>query len=996
MSQKKIGGSNKTSTKKKFEDFLRAYQIDKNGDKSTSTNTRIPNPAKQTGGGGGNYAIPPEEYTNFINAYYNDVLHPGKIEHLTEKQLKTKGPILMDFDLHYPETETERLYTEHHIDGLITYIVSRLERVYQLHDEDTKFNIYLMEKPACQLSAKQKVYKDGLHIIVGIQSDLDTQILLRKQMLATNELSDIFADIPLVNPWTGILDEGVAKGDVNWQLYGSRKPGCESYRLTHLYEVTYDETMVITPTDVDDFPMRDRVFELSARYDAHPYFMFTEEFIDIRAKHAEQGQRVAAAAASVANAGGTASSIGGTMRMSNTFSNSFSMLQALIAVSSKEEIRALTEEFLEELVKDKETVGFDMREMYELIMSLPESYYGSGSYTNWIRVGWVLRNEDDRLFIVWVAFSAQSSSFQCSDIMDLYDRWQGFQNQKQEGLTKRSLIHWLMTDAPDKYKQVRTNSVDYMIEKTLGISNKELEDGRIVGVNEASDAALARVLYKLYGDLFVCVSYTKQVWYAFRDHHWVETDGAVALRRAISEDMCELYRQKIRKLMFQKANTPKEDTDKIKFFGIKIDRATEIASRLESNQNKKKIMSEALELFYDEQFFQKIDTDPYLLCCSNGVVDFKNKVFRPGKPDDYVSLTTKIPYLKVSREKHGDIMTQIEQFMHELFPIPDLYEYMWEHLASTLIGTAINQTFNMYIGVGSNGKSVLITFMEKILGEYKVDVPLSMLMDKRTKIGGVSPEIIMLKGARYAVVQESSKGDRMNEGVMKQLTSKLDPLQGRGLFMPKPITFIPQFSLVLCSNEFMEIKSQDNGTWRRMRVVDFMSLFTDKPVKNDPDKPYQYAMDKNISEKFDVWKEVFLGMLVQKAFETNGAVRDCAAVLRASEEYRASQDCMAEYIQDKLVVDANGRIEKAELIQDFRQWYEGIYGRGGATPKPKDIQSYMDKKYGKYEKNKCWKGVRIQYKNPLYGSSNVSLDDEDEVTTIGSDDIRTADLIRNR
>jgi phage/plasmid-associated DNA primase len=119
--------------------------------------------------------------------------------------------------------------------------------------------------------------------------------------------------------------------------------------------------------------------------------------------------------------------------------------------------------------------------------------------------------------------------------------------------------------------------------------------------------------------------------------------------------------------MRQKAT--ETDENKIKFLGIKIDRASEIASRLESNTNKKKIMSEALELFFDEQFFQKIDTDPYLLCCANGVVDFKNKTFRQGKPDDYISMTTKIQYVKVNPEKHSDIIRQIEQFMHELFPI---------------------------------------------------------------------------------------------------------------------------------------------------------------------------------------------------------------------------------------------------------------------------------------------------------------------------------------
>ena len=974
------GGGASDKRGRTFDDLLREYQI-KSG---TSTNTRIPNPNNKSNPYGGNYCVPEEEYRKFIESYYNTVIHPGKIEHMTEKQLPAKGPLLLDLDFHYPENYSERLYTEDHLEHFIAYIVSKLERVYELHDEDTCFPIFVLEKPAPQFSAKHKIYKDGLHIIIGIQSDLETQTLLRKQMLATNQLSDIFASIPLANPWTGILDEGVAKGDVNWQMYGSRKPGCEAYRLTHVYKIGYDDSikdMDIEEEDINDFPMRERIYELSARYDKHPYFMFTQEFMDIRAKNAEQGQRVAAASAAV-----SATTLTNNLNMSNTFSNSLSMLQALIGLSSKEDIRGLTDEFLAELTKDKEMAGFDLREMYDLVMCLPESYYGPGSYTNWIRVGWVLRNSDDRLFIVFVVFSAQSSNFQMTDLMDLYDRWQSFQYQKQDGLTKRSIVHWLMSEAPEKYKDVRSSSVDYMVEKTLGISNKELEEGKLGSVNNASDAALARVLHKLYGDQFVCVNYKNSIWYAYRDHHWVETDGAVSLRRAISEEMCELYRNKIRKLMAQKA--VETDENKIKFFGIKIERASMIASQLESNGTKKKIMSEAHELFHDEEFFKKIDTNPNLMCFTNGVVDFKNHVFRPGRPEDYITLTTKIPYVKVSEEKHGVLMAQIEEFMHKLFPIQELYEYMWEHLASTLIGTAVNQTFNMYIGVGSNGKSVLITLMEKILGEYKVDVPLSMLMDKRAKVGGVSPEVILLKGARYAVVQESSKGDRMNEGVMKQMTSKLDPLQGRGLWMAKPITFVPQFSLVLCSNEFMEIKSQDNGTWRRMRVVDFMSLFTENPDLNDPEKPYQFPMDKNICEKFDEWKEVFMGMLVKKAFETNGVVKDCPAVLRASEAYRASQDCMAEFIQDRLVADANGRIEKTELVQEFRQWYEGIYGRGSATPKPKDVQSYMDKKYGKYEKNKCWKGVRIQYKNQLYG-----IDEDEEVTTIASDDVRTCDLL---
>jgi phage/plasmid-associated DNA primase len=204
------------------------------------------------------------------------------------------------------------------------------------------------------------------------------------------------------------------------------------------------------------------------------------------------------------------------------------------------------------------------------------------------------------------------------------------------------------------------------------------------------------------------------------------------------------------------------------------------------------------------------------------------------------------------------------------------------------------------------------------------------------------------------------------------LTSGIDPIQARAPYMPQSITFIPQFKLTLCCNELMVIKSQDHGTWRRIRVVDFLSLFVDKPVANDPDKPYQYLLDKNIKEKFTFWKEIFAGMLVLKAFETNGNVTDCEMVLQSSNEYRNSQDYVAEFIADKIIPDVNGKITKSEITQEFNAWYMGTYGKGG--PSPKEVQSYMDKKYGPFKLHKCWKGVRINYDMDININENPETD----------------------
>ena len=71
-----------------------------------------------------------------------------------------------------------------------------------------------------------------------------------------------------------------------------------------------------------------------------------------------------------------------------------------------------------------------------------------------------------------------------------------------------------------------------------------------------------------------------------------------------------------------------------------------------------------------------------------------------------------------------------------------------------------------------------------------------------------------------AVMQEPSRGDKINEGIMKELTGG-DPLQGRALFKDSVI-FVPQFKLAVCTNHLFDIPSNDDGTWRRIRVCDFM------------------------------------------------------------------------------------------------------------------------------------------------------------------------------
>jgi P4 family phage/plasmid primase-like protien len=939
-----------------FPDFLSKHIKKKENTDIDITNTRIGD--SKLAISGGSYHISDAEYHTFISLYYNDVLSKNKKEYLTEKQRQKNGPLLVDIDLRHTYDTEERYYTNEHMSDMIDLYLEELKTIYQM-DEDTAFTVWIFEKPTVNRVQEKNCTKDGIHIIIGLQVDHVVQQIIRNRIVT--KINDVWNDIPIINTWDNVFDEGISKGTTNWQLIGSRKPAHERYRLTKAYKITVDSQdneLIMKNIAVSKINMETEIHKLSARYKDHPQLFMRNDFVNEYTQFTE-----------TANNNRTSRNQVSPRVMDNQ--HKIDLLDDILTIASirnQDELDMMVNNFIE--IMGDSTENYHLKTMYDFTMALPEKYYGEGSYDKWKRVGWVLKNTSMKLLIVWIAFSAQSSTFSFSNIPDLCDVW-GKYAKRTDGVTKSSLIYWVKTDAPEQYDEILRGTLDYHLEHTINdFSTKD----------KVPDFDLADVLYHMYKHEYVCVSPKGNIWFRYTNNRWEEIDSGTSLRLSISKTFRALYNKKSRDAdsSLSDANTvsnmTQENADKamaqLKTRTLKI---LNISNRLANTADKNNIMKEARDLFYDGTFLEKMDTNPYLLCFNNGVIDFKDKCFRKGHPEDIISLCTNINYIKVT-SNHQPIVDEINDFMYKLFPDKELCKYMWEHLASTLIGTCNNQTFNMYIGIGSNGKSVLISLMEKILGDYKGDVPSTLVTEKRGKVGGLTPEIVQLKGIRYAVMQEPSKGDVINEGMMKQLTSGKDPIQGRAPYMPKTISFIPQFKLTVACNALMGVKANDHGTWRRIRVVPFKSLFTDKPVTGDKDKPHQFMLDKDIEEKFDEWKEVFASMLVDIVFKTEGDVKDCDIVMAKSNEYRQSQDYIAEFVLDRIIRDKSGCIRQNELNNEFSIWYMSNYG--GRGPGPKDLHEHMNKEFGQ-KQNQVWSGVKIKYENNGLPTITNDTDDSD-------------------
>lgn len=861
---------------------------------------------------GGLYCVPQETETEFLAKYSHHVFEKGNAEYLTERQLDNAGPIAVDFDFRYDTSIQSRQHTKEHIYDLINMYCDQLAMHMKI-EPNTAVPVFIFEKNNVNCQADKT--KDGIHMIIGLHTCRPLQLIIRENIVS--EISSAWSDLPITNTWSDVLDEGVCKGTTNWQLYGSKKPGNEAYMLKYYFEISTDDNneWTLTEKNIGKFNIVDNFKLLSVRYRNHVAFDLTDTAKELCERHKSNGKKVSSASAR-------------TMRI---------MQKNAIPYS---EIRnaEMLDESIELVMENLESKDYEVRETHDFAMCLGAEYYNP--YNNWIRVMFALRNTDKRLFLSWIKVSSKSADFTYDKIDEFYELWnrRGY-DDNNEILTKRSLMYWAKMDSPEEYNKVRCESIDHFVNQAI---------------ETPTEVDCANILYHLKKDKYICSHVRNNSWYEFRDHRWRELDQGISLRIIISTELHGICLRKSQAEM-EKLKIIEQGTEEWSKQKKHIGNINDLCKKLKSTSFKNNIMREAQELFYDEDFIEKVDVNPYILCFPNGIYDFDQKKFRRGNPDDYCMKCTNINYVELDEKKHAKQLKEITQFMHSLFPIKELEEYMWSHLASSLMGINKDHTFHIYTGSGSNGKSILATFMSLCLGDYQEQVPITLITQKRSGIGGTSSEVARLHGIRYAVMQEPTKGDRINEGIMKEITGG-DPITARHLFKDA-FTFKPMFKLVVTTNHLFDIKSNDDGTWRRIRVCDFKSKFTDKVVENDPNEPFQFKKDYNLDKKLKAWAPYFLAMMVGRCCKEQGVYKLADIVVARSNDYRNDQDYLSEFVSEKIQVQDGGRIKKTELYETFKQWYNEQYGKN--VPKGKELYAFMDKRFGKY--NACWKNVEIKY-----------------------------------
>lgn len=216
------------------------------------------------------------------------------------------------------------------------------------------------------------------------------------------------------------------------------------------------------------------------------------------------------------------------------------------------------------------------------------------------------------------------------------------------------------------------------------------------------------------------------------------------------------------------------------------------------------------------------DSTNHLLVVKNGTVNLRTGELRPHSREDYSTMRIDIDY-----DPHAGEPTGFIRFLNQVFEgNAEIIGYVKRLLGYCLTGETRLQAFHFLLGLGGNGKGVLLNLIEKIFGEYCFPLDLGAL-DRRSNSNNPNSSLFRAKRCRCVILTESNVGARPNSGLIKQLTGG-DTISSNTTSSDDD-RFKPHFKLLWSVNDIPSIDLSDYGMYRRYRKISFKVSFRENP-----------------------------------------------------------------------------------------------------------------------------------------------------------------------
>lgn len=577
-------------------------------------------------------------------------------------------------------------------------------------------------------------------------------------------------------------------------------------------------------------------------------------------------------------------------------------------------------------------------------------------YSSWLKVGWILHYE----------------SHGKRDGLDQWVDWSKYCDEKFDEI--RCLYEWeLMTrkSNTNRSNRVTMGTLIYMAREDnpkgyqTYLHNRKL---KMVSIECNTHFQIACLLHTMFKDSFKCVSIQKKQWYFFTGVIWKEIDSGVDLRMAISKDITLLFEQLRRKKFLQLADEVGLDEQDSGMKELKL--INRIVADLNTSNFKNNIMREACDLFYDRDFYDKLDADPKLIAFNNGVYDLEHNEFRQGTPDDYLSKCMPIEYNQHLSDT-APLVREVRTFIEKVFPDPELRKYFLDMSSDVFEGGNMHKKVIFWVGDGDNAKSKTQELFEVMLGPYAIKMNTQLVTGKKPSAGAANADLARTGGGvRWVVMEEPDRNEEINVGTLKHLSGN-DSYFARDLFEKgkgaKEIN--PMFKLNFIANHLPPLKGADQATFNRVRVLPFESKFltpdNEAGIKipqrwNDQMRQKIFPAATMNKKKIKSLAPAFAWVLLEHRLQILGETRiEPKKVKDATNKYKVANDSIRAFLIADIVDEKGATVSIQSIYTEYKEWYHMEKGVQSTCSK-QQLKEYIEKVWGPISAQGTWSDHRTK------------------------------------
>src|SRR5262245_43597188 len=270
------------------------------------------------------------------------------------------------------------------------------------------------------------------------------------------------------------------------------------------------------------------------------------------------------------------------------------------------------------------------------------------------------------------------------------------------------------------------------------------------------------------------------------------------------------------------------------------------------------------------------DTNPWLLNTPAGIVDLRTGAMRPARIDDYATKTT-------ATAPGGQCPTWDTFLRRVTGDDQELIAFLRRLCGYALSGSTREHALFFLYGTGANGKSVFLSTVASILGDYHRTAAMETFI--ASKLERHPTELAHLRGARLVTATETEESRGWAESKIKVLTGG-DKIAAR--FMRGDLfEFVPSFKLIIAGNHMPGLRSVDEAIRRRLNLIPF-SVTIPKEER-----------DMQLFEKLKAeWPGILLWMIQGCLEWQRSGLEPPEVVKNATAAYLEAEDVIATWIDE--------------------------------------------------------------------------------------------------